>query len=139
MAAAKDLLAGEVQLIGRGNDSASVKNQTLRVNAANAKFLASHRAAVLGFLKAYRISLDWAYSSRAALEAYAKLSDQSLEFVKYIVTEFASKASNQLDEIKGEDRVLATMLASRRTPDALSHDDVRGAYDFVLEEGQRHE
>ena len=110
VAAAKDLLAGEVQLIGRGNDSRRVQNETMRVNTANAKFLARHRGAVLGFLRAYRKSVDWAYSTPAALEAYAKLSDQSLEFVKYIVREFASRATNQLDEVKGEDRVLAEAL-----------------------------
>ena len=51
LAAAKDLLAGEVSLIARGNDSPLVRNQTMRVNVANAKFLARHRADVLGFPK----------------------------------------------------------------------------------------
>ena len=93
----------KVSLIARGNDSPLVRNQTMRVNVANAKFLARHRAGVLGFLKAYKKSVDWAYSTPVALEAYAELSDQSVEFAKYIVKEFAFKESNQLDEIKGED------------------------------------
>ena len=132
VAAAKDLLANEVHLIGRGNDLAQVRNETVRVNVANAKFLASHRASVLGFLKAYRTSVDWAYSSRAALEDYAKLSDQSLEFVKYIVREFASKDANQLDEIKGEEGALAEAIASGRIPSTLTHDNIKGVYDLVL-------
>jgi NitT/TauT family transport system substrate-binding protein len=132
VAAAKDLLAGEVSLIARGNDSPQVQNETVRVNAANAKFLARHRSAVLGFLRAYGKSVDWAYSTPAALEAYATLSDQSLEFVKYIVREFASKATNQLNEIKGDDRMLTETIKSRRLPNTLSHDDLRKVYDFVL-------
>jgi NitT/TauT family transport system substrate-binding protein len=135
VAAAKDLLAGEVQLIARGNDSPQVRNETMRVNAANAKFLADHRSAVLGFLKAYKKSIDWAYSSPAALEAYAKLSSQSLEFVKYIVKEFASKSTNQLEEIKGEDRVLAEAVASKRIPSTITHDDIKSVYDLVLKDG----
>jgi NitT/TauT family transport system substrate-binding protein len=135
VAAAKDLLAGEVQVIARGNDSAQVRNETVRVNAANAQFLASHRSTVLGFLKAYEKSVDWAYSSQAALEAYAKLSDQSLEFAKYIVKEFASKSTNQLDEIKGEDLVLAEAIASKGIPSTLTHDDIKGVYDLVLKSG----
>jgi len=135
VAAAKDLLAGEVQLIGRGNDSAQVQNETVRVNAANATFLANHRSIVLGFLRAYRKSIDWAYSDRAALEAYAKLSSQSLEFVKYIVKEFAPKSASQLDEIKGEDRVLAETVTSKRIPSAVTHDDIKGIYDLVLKDG----
>jgi NitT/TauT family transport system substrate-binding protein len=135
VAAAKDLLAGEVRLIGRGNDSRLVQNETVRVNVANAKFLARHRGAVLRFLKAYRKSVDWAYSTPAALEAYAKLSDQSLEFVKYILKEFASKATNQIDEIKGEDRVLVAALKFKGLPNALSRQDLRKAYDLVLKDG----
>ena len=131
LAAAKDLLAGEVSLIARGNDSPLVRNQTMRVNVANAKFLARHRADVRGFLEAYKKSVDWAYSTAVALQAYAKLSDQSVEFAKYIVKEFASKASNQLDEIKGEDRALAEALAAKRIPHALTHEDIEGVYDLV--------
>jgi NitT/TauT family transport system substrate-binding protein len=135
LAAAKDLLAGEVSLIARGDDSPLVRGQTTRVNVANAKFLARHRAEVLGFLEAYKKSVDWAYSTPVALQAYAKLSDQSVEFAKYIVKEFASKASNQLDEIKGEDRVLEEGRATWRLTRALHHDDIKGAYDLVLKGG----
>jgi NitT/TauT family transport system substrate-binding protein len=135
LAAAKDLLAGEVSLIARGNDSPLVRGQTTRVNVANAKFLTRHRAEVLGFLEAYKKSVDWAYSTPVALQAYAKLSDQSVEFAKYIVKEFASKAANQLDEIKGEDRVLEVGRANWRLTRALHHDDVKGAYDLVLKGG----
>lgn len=107
----------------------------MRVNAANAKFLASRRSTVIGFLRAYKKSVDWAYSSQAALEACAKLSDQSLEFVKYVVKEFASKSVNQLGEVKGEDRVLAEAVASKRVPSTITHDDIKGAYDLVLKNG----
>lgn len=134
-AAAKDLLANEVTLIGRGDDSPLLQNETLRVNIASAKFLKDHRSSVLGFLKAYKKSIDWAYSSQAAIEAYAKLSDQSLEFAKYIVQNFASKATNQLDEIKGEDHLLAEALALGRIPTALSREEIRAAYDLVLKDG----
>jgi len=135
VAAAKDLLGNEVRLIANGNDSPQVRNQTVRVNVANAKFLAGHRSAVLGFLKAYKQSVDWAYSGQGALEAYAKFSDQSVEFAKYIVREFASKETNQLDAIKGEDRMLGEALASKRIPKAMSREDIKGIYDFVLKDG----
>lgn len=135
LAAAKDLLAGEVSLIARGNDSPLVRGETTRVNVANAKFLAGHRSDVVGFLEAYKRSVDWAYSTPAALEAYAKLSDQSMEFAKYIVREFASKASNQLAEIKGEERVLEEARAIGRLSRVLHHDNIKGAYDLILKGG----
>jgi NitT/TauT family transport system substrate-binding protein len=136
LAAAKDLLAAEVTLIARGNDSPLVRGQTMRVNVANAKFLAHHRSDVVGFLEAYKKSVGWAYSTPVAVGAYAKLSDQSVEFAKYIVKEFASEASNQIDEIKGEDRVLEEARATWRLPRVLHHDDIKGAYDLVLKDGR---
>jgi NitT/TauT family transport system substrate-binding protein len=127
------LLAGEIRIIARANDSPQVRNETTRVNAVNANFLASHRGAVIGFLKAYKKSVDWAYSSQFALDAYAKLSGQSLDAAKYIFKEFTSREGAQIDQIKGEDRVLAEALAAKRIPHALSHDDIEGVYDFVAE------
>jgi NitT/TauT family transport system substrate-binding protein len=108
-----------------------VRNETTRVNAVNANFLASHRGAVIGFLKAYKKSVDWAYSSQLALDAYAQLSGQSSDAAKYIFKEFTSWEGAQIDQIKGEDRVLAEALAAKRIPHALTHEDIEGIYDFV--------
>ena len=129
------LIAGEIRVIARGNDSPQVRNETVRVNAANAKFLAAHRSAVLGFLRAYKKSVDWAYSGQPALEAYAKLSGQELELVEYTVKQFASKTTAQLDEIKGEDRVLAKALALKRIPEGVTTKNIKGVYDLVLKDG----
>lgn len=52
--------------------------------------------------------------------------------MKYAVKEFASKAANELDEIKGEDRVLAEALAAKRIAHAVTHDDTKEVYDFML-------
>jgi NitT/TauT family transport system substrate-binding protein len=126
------LLAGEIRIIARANDSPQVRNETTRVNAVNANFLASRRAAVIGFLKAYKKSVDWAYSSPLAIDAYAKLSGQSSDAAKYIFQEFTSKEGALIDQIKGEDRVLAEASAAKRIPHALTHEDIEGVYDFVL-------
>jgi ABC-type nitrate/sulfonate/bicarbonate transport system substrate-binding protein len=125
------LLAGEIRIIARANDSPQVRNETTRVNAVNVNFLASHRGAAIGFLKAYRKSVDWAYSNPLALDAYAKLSGQSSDAAKYIFKELTSREGAQIDQIKGEDRVLAEALAAKRIPHALTHEDIRGVYDFV--------
>ena len=98
--------------------------------------LALHRNAALGFLKAYKTSVDWAFSGPPAIAAYAELSDQNVETAKYIAKEFASKSAAQLDEIKGEDRVLAAALAAKRIPHALTHEDIEGIYDFVAKYAQ---
>jgi NitT/TauT family transport system substrate-binding protein len=127
------LIAGEIRVIARGSDSPRVQNETVRVNAVTADFLAAHRSAVLSFLKAYKKSIDWAFSGDpTAVAAYAKLSDQPLDVAKYIVKDFASKQTAQLDEIKGEDRVLAEALAAKLIPHQLTRKDIKGIYDLVL-------
>ena len=131
----KELQAKQIRIIAVGNDSAEVKNETVRVNAANLEFLKAHRQAVVGFMKAYKKSVDWAYSGEKALEAYAKLSGQSIELVKYAAEHFQNKEMDQLDEVRGEDRVLAEALAAKRIPHAMTHDDIKGVYDMVLKQG----
>jgi NitT/TauT family transport system substrate-binding protein len=131
----KELQDKEIRIIAHANDSPDVRNETVRVNAVNLDFLKTHRSAVIGFMKAYKKSVDWAYSSDKALEAYAKLSDQPIERVKYAFKEFQNKDADQLEAIKGEDRVLAEALAAKRIPKPMTHDDIKGVYDFVLNSG----
>ncbi|HUK60946.1 MAG TPA: ABC transporter substrate-binding protein [Stellaceae bacterium] len=131
----KELQAKEIRMIALGNDSPEVKGETVRVNAANLAFLQAHRAAALGFLKAYKQSVDWAYSDPAALAAYAKLSGQPLEQVQYAFKTFQTKDEDQVEAIKGEDQVLAQALAAKRIPHAMTHDDIKGVYDLLLKQG----
>jgi ABC-type nitrate/sulfonate/bicarbonate transport system substrate-binding protein len=97
----------------------------VRVNAVNADFVAAHHSTVLGFLKTHKKSIDWAFSGEPAVAAYAKRSDQRLDVAKHIVKEFASQATDQLDEIR-EDRVLAEALAAKLIPHALTRETSRG-------------
>ncbi len=131
----KELQAKEIRMIGLGNDSPAVASETVRVNVANLNFLQAHRAAVVGFMKAYKQSVEWAYSDPAALEAYAKLSGQPLEQVKYANKTFQTKDEDQVEAIKGEDQVLAQALTAKRIPHAMTHDDIKGVYELVLQQG----
>lgn len=126
------LLAGEIRVIARGDDAPALRNETIRVNAVNARFLADHRGAVISFLEAYRRSIDWAYSNPQAVDAYARLSHQPLEAAKYIVAHFSSKEAAQIDQIKGEDRLLAQAFEARRLASPLTGKDIAAAYDLVL-------
>ncbi|MBO0753813.1 MAG: ABC transporter substrate-binding protein [Bradyrhizobiaceae bacterium] len=129
------LIAGEIRLIARGDDARSVRYQTVRVNTARADFLADHRSATLGFLRAYKKSVAWAFSGPAAVDAYARLTDQRLEVARYIVNEFTSSAASQVDEIKGEDAMLSEALAANLISRPLTHEDIKEMYDLVLKEG----
>jgi NitT/TauT family transport system substrate-binding protein len=122
----------EIVIIANGNDSEAVRNETVRVNAVNLNYLTAHRKAVIGFLRAYGKSVDWAYSGEEPMAAYAKFSDQPLALVKEMVTKFQSKEQDQIVEIKGTQRVLDEALAAKRIPKAMTPNDIKGAFDFVL-------
>ena len=126
------LAAKEITIIAKGNDSEAVRNETVRVNAVNLDYLKTHRDAVTRFMRAYEKSVDWAYSGEKPMEAYAKWSSQPLPVVKQMVTEFQSKEQDQVHEFKGVQRVLDEALAAKRIPKAMTPDDIKGAYDFVL-------
>jgi NitT/TauT family transport system substrate-binding protein len=129
----KELDEKQIVIVARGNDSPTVRNESVRVNAANLNFLNAHRDAAIRFMHAYAKSIDWAYSDPKALSLYAELTGQPLAMVTRQVKEFQSKDSNQLKEIKGEQRVLDEALSAKRIPHAMTPDDIKGLFDFLLD------
>src|SRR6476646_10766217 len=58
---------GEIRRIATGNDAAVFKGQTVRLNIANASYLAAHKDIVARYMKAYRDTVDYMYKDPAAL------------------------------------------------------------------------
>src|SRR5262249_32629318 len=57
--------------ITTGNDAAVFKGQTVRLNIANANYLATHKDVVARYMKAYRETVEFMYRDPAALKTYA--------------------------------------------------------------------
>jgi NitT/TauT family transport system substrate-binding protein len=131
-AAIKELDDKQIVIVARGNDSPDIKNETVRVIAVNLATLQKNRDAIVRFMKAYRKSVDYAYTDPKALPVYAEIANMPLPLATRIVKEFFSLETNQTDEIKGEQRVLDEALAAKRIPKAMTPDDIKGAFDFVL-------
>jgi len=131
----KELQAKQITMIARGNDSPAVRNETVRVNAANLNSLNTKRDAIVRFMRAYAKSADWVYSGEPAIEAFAKFSDQPVEIVRYMVQNFSSKDQIQVKEIKGFERVLDEALAAKRIAHPMKPDELKGLFDFVLQTG----
>ena len=128
----KQLADKEITIVARGNDSDAVKNETVRVNAVNLNYLSAHRNAVVGFMKAYAKSVEWAYSGDAPIAAFAKMASMPVAEVKQMVDTFQSKEQEQVYEIKGTQRVLDEALAAKRIPHPMTPADIKGAFDLVL-------
>jgi NitT/TauT family transport system substrate-binding protein len=126
-----ELQAKKITLLARGNDSEAVRNETVRVNAANLESLKTKRDAIARFLRAYAKSRDFAYSGEAGIADYAKFSDQPIELVRYMVANFEDKNAAQLAEIKGMDRVIDEAYAAKRIPRVMKQEELAGLFDRV--------
>jgi NitT/TauT family transport system substrate-binding protein len=116
--------------VARGNDSEAVRNETVRVNAANLASLATKRDAMARFIRAYARSRDFAFTD-AGIEDYAKFSNQPLDLVRYMVANFESKDQVQLHEIKGMNRVIDEAVEAKRIPHPMQPDELKGLFEFV--------
>ena len=68
-----DLLKeGKIRQIMRASDVPELRNQTARFMTANAARLESRRAVFVRYLQAYREVVDWMYSDKAAVKAFAE-------------------------------------------------------------------
>jgi NitT/TauT family transport system substrate-binding protein len=85
----KELQEGKIVMIARGNDSPAVRNETIRVNAANLNALQHKRDAVIRFMRGYEKSLDWMFSGEEAVQAYAKFTGLEPDLIRTMAKNFS--------------------------------------------------
>lgn len=101
----------EIRKIADGNDT-NFKGQTVRVLVTTQQVLQARKPAIERYMKAYRETIDWLYSSDpAALKAYADFCQITEAKAKRIRDEFFAKAAILPDEIKGLDLVMNDAVA----------------------------
>lgn len=82
---------GEIRIVGRGNDVDAIRNTTIRVNIANADALVKKKDAIERFVKAYKETVDYMYTSDEALKQYADFAGVSVDLAKRMRDEFFPK------------------------------------------------
>jgi NitT/TauT family transport system substrate-binding protein len=97
---------GKAQIIARGGDVEAIRNQTIRVNVANANALKQKRDAFVRYIRALSRAIDWAYQGDAAIDAYAAYAKVPRALAQRTRDEFYPKESLQLGEVKGLDLTL---------------------------------
>jgi NitT/TauT family transport system substrate-binding protein len=128
----KDLSEGRLQIVARGSDVEAIRDQTIRVNVANANALKERRDAFVRYLRAISRAIDWSYSGDAAINAYAALAQMPRELAQRTRDEFYPKQSLQLNEVRGLDRTLRQALEYRYIQSPLSVADVqKGLIDIL--------
>jgi NitT/TauT family transport system substrate-binding protein len=128
----QQLAEGKLQIIARGSDVAAIKNQTIRVNVANANALKEKRDAFVRYMRALSRAIDWAYTGDAAIDAYAALAKVPRALAQRTRDEFYPKESLQLTEVKGLDLTLKQALEYKYLAAPMSAADVqKGLIDIV--------
>jgi NitT/TauT family transport system substrate-binding protein len=82
---------GEIRIVARGNDVDAVRNTTIRVNITNVTALEKKKDALTRFVKAYKETVDYMYSSDEALKQYADFAGVSVDLAKRMRDEFFPK------------------------------------------------
>jgi len=106
---------GEIRRIATGNDASAFKGQTVRLNIANAGFLAAHKDLVERYMKAYRETADYMYKDPGALQVYADWLNISLEKAKRTRDEFFPPPAIEPDKIVGLDVIVKDAVELKYT------------------------
>lgn len=95
------LSKGDIRLVARASDIASIRGQTIRVQIANLNVLEQKKEALARYLAAYRETMDWMYASPEAVARYVAFSRLPESAVKRMLAEFIPKESLQIGKVDG--------------------------------------
>ena len=115
---------GKIRIIATGNDVASLRTRTVRVNLTSVSNLQNRRDAIGRFHRAYKETVDWMYSDPAALEQYAEYSNLP-EKIVLRVRNLIPKESLATDRVQGIDQIMADAVAGKFIPAPLNAEQVK--------------
>ena len=116
---------GKIRIIASGNDAAVFKGQTVRLLITNLSTLQNRKAAIDRYMKAYRETIEWMYSSDpAALKTYADFVGISVDMAKRTRDQFFPKAAIDPDRIVGLDTIVQDAVALKFTATPLTKEQL---------------
>jgi NitT/TauT family transport system substrate-binding protein len=114
---------GEIRIVASGNDVASLKARTGRVNITNLQMLKNRKDALVRFHRAYKETIEWMYSSPDALKHfsdYAKLPENVVGRVRQLIP----KETMAPDVVVGIDQIMAEAVQHKFIPAPLSKEQI---------------
>jgi NitT/TauT family transport system substrate-binding protein len=121
----KEIEEGKIHLIARATDAALVRGQTIRVLVVNADALAKRKEVLDRFMKAYRESIEYMYSSDPeVIKNYAEFAKVTEPMAKRVRDEFFPKALVNPDQIHGLDSLIAEAVNLKFIPAPLTKEQV---------------
>ena len=121
----KHLEAGTIKIVARANEVPELRQQSVRVMTANAAVLGTKRDQIIRFLRGYRDTVDWMYTSDEAVERYAKIVDSTVEQARRTRSEFIKKEDLNPDRVEGLDLLMKDAIAFKFLSAPLSAEQLR--------------
>ena len=116
---------GKIRIVASGNDATVFKGQTVRLIITNTSTLTNRKPAIDRFMKAYRETIDWLYSSDpAALKTYADFVGIPIEMARRTRDDFFPRAAVDPDRIVGLDTIIPDAVALKFTAAPLTKEQV---------------
>ncbi len=106
-----ELEAGKTRLIMKSSDAPEFDIQTSRVIIANANELKARPDVFVRYMRGYRDSLNWIYSTPEGLKAYAAFAKLSEGTARRALQEFLPLTAVNPDRISGIDEVVADAIS----------------------------
>jgi NitT/TauT family transport system substrate-binding protein len=103
---------GQIRIIVTGNDVASLKTRTGRVNITNVPTLQNRKDALVRFHRAYKETIDWLYSDPAAIKIFSDYSGLP-EKVAQRVPQLFPKDTLVPDRVVGVDQIMAEAIQNK--------------------------
>jgi ABC-type nitrate/sulfonate/bicarbonate transport system substrate-binding protein len=115
---------GDIRRIAGGNDAAVFKGQTVRLNIANASFLAAKKDVVNRYMKAYRETVGAMYKDPAMLKVYADWLQITEAKAKRTRDDFFPSPAIEPDQIVGLDTIVKDAVELKFTAQPLSKEQL---------------
>ena len=121
----KEMDEGKIHLVARATDATLVRGQTIRVLVANADALVKRKEVIERFMKAYRESIDYLYSSNPqVMKDYAEFARVSEPMAKRVRDEFFPKSLVNPDQIHGLDTLIPEAVILKFIPAPLNKEQI---------------
>jgi NitT/TauT family transport system substrate-binding protein len=116
--------AGKTRVVAKASDDPVLNRQTIRLIIVNATELAQRKDVFVRFMRAYRESMNWVYSTPAGLKAYAEWASISEATAKRALVEFLPKDAVDPDRISGLDDIMADAVTFKYIAAPLSKQQI---------------
>jgi NitT/TauT family transport system substrate-binding protein len=121
----KEMDEGKIHLVARATDAALVRGQTIRVLVANADALVKRKEVIERFMKAYRESIDYLYSSNPqVMKDYAEFARVPEPMAKRVRDEFFPKSLVNPDQIHGLETLIPEAVNLKFIPAPLTKEQI---------------